>query len=273
MPNVAGAASVCRYLFDEVPGLSRWPRVCIHGCWLCGMHRLNCACVVPGMQHTVMAMAMRCTRDAMPPDKASTIGTLRTRCRSGTGTSDIDRSAHARGKPRSSLSWSNRRYPFKARAVAVTQPVRAHAVAFVAPDVAAVDKGKDAQGPVVTRTRQRKRHFDVADDHLRSADRIARGGIARPQSSGLVAAHRPDAARVVVLEDRVGLAIDAVAVARWKFRPRMKPRAGCSSTAPVRRSCSTACFPQACQARHWPAGSSLCSESTRCRVRRGTSLS
>src|SRR5258705_13203662 len=111
------------------------------------------------------------------------------------------------------LERSDGRNPRKAQAVAVAQAVCADAVALRAPYIAAVEEREDPQRAVVAGTRQRERQLDVADDHLRTADRIAGRRIARTQRARLIAAHRTDTARVVVLEDRVRLAIETVAIA------------------------------------------------------------
>jgi hypothetical protein len=110
------------------------------------------------------------------------------------------------------LERADRRNPRETHTIAVTQAVRADAVAFRTPDVTAVEEGKDTQRAVIARARQRERQFDVTHQQLRAADRVVRLRVARTQRARLVAPHRTDTARVVILENRIWLAAKAVTV-------------------------------------------------------------
>src|ERR1700731_1056650 len=119
------------------------------------------------------------------------------------------------------LERADRRDPRQTETVTIPQAVRARAGATlsrIAPDVTAVEEGEDAQRAVITRTRQREGQLDVTHCHARTADRISRGRVARTQRARFITANRADTAGVVVLENWVRLAFQALTVAALQVK-------------------------------------------------------
>src|SRR5260370_11384486 len=119
------------------------------------------------------------------------------------------------------LERADWRDPRETETVTIPQAVRARAgatLARIAPDVTAVEEGEDAQRAVITRTRQREGQLNVTHYHARTADRCARCRVARTQRARLITANRADTAGVVVLENRLGWAGDALAVAALQVK-------------------------------------------------------
>src|SRR5476649_1359465 len=114
------------------------------------------------------------------------------------------------------LEWADWRDPGQTETVTIPQTIRARAGAAltrIAPDVTAVEEGEDAQRAVITRTRQREGQLDVTHCHARTADRVARGRVTRTQRARFITANRADTAGIVVLENRICLALQALTVA------------------------------------------------------------
>src|SRR5471032_2582221 len=114
------------------------------------------------------------------------------------------------------LERADWRDPGQTETVTIPQAVRTRAGAAltrIAPDVTAVEEGEDAQRAVITRTRQREGQLDVTHCHARTADRVARGRVTRTQRARFITANRADTAGIVVLENRVCLALQALTVA------------------------------------------------------------